>query len=434
MSETEATAKKEWDEKQLEAIRACCDIRRRIVAVTGKAGTGKTSLMREVAQRLSDHGYDVQSSAPTGKAAKRIREATGLHAMTNHRLLGYGAPIEYEETNEKTGRTKVVRLSTGPTYTRSQRMPYDTILCDEYAMVNREVHRNIIDALKDGARVCMFGDVNQLKPIEEDMRFRDTNSCFQVALNKFAGIVLDTNHRQGEGSGIAENGANVLAGKMPKRHDDFDISVTDKPVDELLKFIDQATEAGIRYDSVENQVLTVMNISWVGTKRLNLMVQARFWERDKPFIDLPRFKQDGDGTIRVQVGSKVVYTANVYDLGNGQSVFNGELGIVNEIDFDTGEVTIDFGDRMVTIPPLVIQIKGNRTVEYDPRKSIDHAYVLTTHKAQGSEYQQVCYVLNKSTTYGQSRRNLYTAITRARKHCTLITDMQSITKSTRFAG
>lgn len=427
------SAEVEWDDMQRKAIDACCDISRRIVAVTGKAGTGKTSLMREVSRRLSDHGYDVQSSAPTGKAAKRVREATGLSAMTNHRMLGYGTPIEYEETNEKTGRKKVVRLSTGPMFTRQRPLPHDTILCDEYAMVNREIHRNLIDALKAGARVCMFGDVNQLRPIEEDIRLKDAHSCFQVALTKFDGIVLDTIHRQEEGSGIAANGAAILEGKMPKRHEDFAITVSDKPVDELLKFIDEQTEAGIRYDSPDNQIITCMNKSWIGTKRLNLMVQARFWDRSRPYLDLPRYDKE-EGPIRIQDGSKVVFTSNIYDLGNGESVFNGELGIVESIDFDSGEVTIDFGDRCVTIPPIVVQVKGSRTYELDPRKSIDHAYVLTTHKSQGSEYQQVCYILNKSTSFAQSRRNLYTGITRARKKCTIITDMHSISKSTRYMG
>src|SRR3954454_23623197 len=146
-----------WDEVQAQAIDACCDISKRIVAVTGKAGTGKTLLLREVARRLSGAGYIVQSSAPTGKAAKRIREVTGLKAMTNHRMLGYGMPVDVEVDDDKTGGKKTVQVSTGPRFGRSKTLPYDTILCDEYAMVNQEIHRSIIDALKAGARVCMFG-------------------------------------------------------------------------------------------------------------------------------------------------------------------------------------------------------------------------------------------------------------------------------------
>ena len=117
----------EWDETQTKAIEACCDTSRRVVAVTGKAGTGKTLMMREVAQRLRDAGYSVQSSAPTGKAAKRIREATQLEAVTNHRLLGYGMPDEVEVEDELTGNKKTVQVSTGPRYNRRRPLHYDVL-------------------------------------------------------------------------------------------------------------------------------------------------------------------------------------------------------------------------------------------------------------------------------------------------------------------
>lgn len=141
--------------------------------------------------------------------------------------------------------------------------------------------------------------------------------------------------------------------------------------------------------------------------------------------------------IRIQVGSKIVYTANSYDLdGQGTAyAFNGETGIVQNIDFMEGSVEIDFNDRTVIIPPVMIVVKDNGVVqEQDPRRNIDLAYVVTTHKMQGSEVKHVCYVLNKSTLWGQSRRNFYTAVTRAREHCTVFCDPHSLAKSTRFAG
>ena len=181
-----------------------------------------------------------------------------------------------------------------------------------------------------------------------------------------------------------------------------------------------------------------MNRSWIGTQRLNLVMQAMFWDRARPFIELPRYRQAGkeQPAIRVQVGSKVVYTANTYDFGDQVSfAFNGELGTVINIDHAEGSVEIDFGDRTVIIPPLVITVRENgTTIEGDPRRNIDHAYVLTTHKMQGSELKHVCYVINKSTAWGQSRRNFYTAITRAREHCTVFCDMHSMAKSTKWAG
>lgn len=429
----------EWDETQTKAIEACCDTSRRIVAITGKAGTGKTLMMREAARRLTAAGYHVQSSAPTGKASKRIREATQLEAMTNHRLLGYGMPEEIEVEDEQTGDKKLVKVSTGPRFDRRRPLFYDVLLCDEYAMVNREIHTNLIQALKPGARICMFGDANQLKPIEEDRRLDQEPSSFQRMLEKFDGITLDTIHRHDAGSGIARNGSQVLQGRMPRTTDDFSMRTTDQPVRAVQEFVQVSLDAGHSYADTDHQIITSMNKSWIGTQRLNLVVQAMFWDRTRPFIDLPRHKwiSKDIGPIRVQVGSKVVYTANTYDMGDDDHSYalNGEVGIVTAIDFDTGGVEIDFGDRMVHVPPLVIVVRENGTViEMDPRRNIDHAYVLTTHKCQGSEFKHVCYVLNKSTLWSQSRRNFYTAITRAREMCTVFADMQSLAKSTRFAG
>jgi len=427
-----------WDARQLVAIEQCTDISKRIVAVTGEAGTGKTLLIKEVHKRLTDAGYWVQASAPTGKAAKRIKEATGLDAMTNHRMLSYGMPLEHIETDERSGRRKLVRISTGPRYRQQFPMSYDTIICDEYAMVNEEIHRNLINALKAGARICMFGDVNQLKPIEEDKRLDNQPSAFQRALIKFPATILETNHRQELGSGIAENARRILKGQMPQKRDDFTIHIDAEPVVLIQKFVRDHLAIDEDYSDAEHQIITTMNKSWIGTRRLNLVIQAMFWHRDRPYIELPRYKAwsgEDEAPIRVQVGSKVVYTANTYDLGTGQSAFNGEVGIVCEIAHDDGTVDIDLGDRIITVPPWLITVKEDgRVIEGDPRRNIDHAYVLTTHKCQGSEYRHVCYIMNRSTTWVQSRRNFYTGVTRARERCTVITDMVSLAKSTRFPG
>jgi exodeoxyribonuclease V alpha subunit len=428
-----------FDDKQQEAIDACCDIRKRIVAVTGKAGTGKTVIMKEVARRLVENGYVVQASAPTGKAAKRIREATGLQAMTNHRMLGYGMPTEHEEEDEKTGKKVIRKVSTGPKFHRMHPMAYDTILCDEYAMVNAEINRNLIDALRAGARICMFGDEHQLKPIEENRKLDEQPSAFQNALQKFGGITLDTIHRHDAGSGIARNGALILQGRVPRASEDFSLRQTDTPVADVQEFVTVRRDEGHSFADTDHQIITCMNRSWIGTQKLNLVIQAMFWNRVEPFIELPRYRQNSKEMtpIRVQIGSKVVYTANSYDIDGTGSVFafNGEVGIVCGINHAEGSVDIDFGDRIVTIPPLMITVRRDGAVlEQDPRRNIDHAYVLTTHGCQGSEYKHVCYVINKHTVWGQSRRNMYTAITRAREFCTVFFDAHSMAKSTRFAG
>lgn len=434
--DTLADRKMVWDEKQETAIAACCNADKRIVAVSGEAGTGKTQIIKEVEHRLRNAGYLVACSAPTGKAAMRIREATGLQAATNHRLLGYGQPIDHEDTDEKTGEKKLVRISTGPRFNRKQPLPYDFLLCDEYPMVNREIHDNLIAALKPGARIRMFGDMNQLRPIETDKALKDAPSAFQTALQKFTGVVLETNYRQLAGSGIVTNAKRILLGRTPNKADDFDIIYTDDPVMRLMQYVSQQKDLGIDYAGLDAQVITCMNKSWIGTKKLNLSLQSMWWDKAAPFISLPRHKwEESDVTIRVQIGSKVVYTANSYDMGNEQSVFNGEVGIVVDINQADESFDVDFGDRVVTIPPLLIVVRPDGSViETDPRKNVDLAGVITTHKMQGSEVRHVTYIINKSTIYGQSRRNFYTAVSRARDKCTVITDQHSMKKSTVWAG
>ncbi len=424
------------DDQQQHAIDTCCDVSKRIVAVTGKAGTGKTSIIKQVHKYLQDAGYIISVSAPTGKAAKRVQETTGIHAMTNHRLLGYGMPIDVEEEDRKTGEKKLVKISSGPSFNRRRPLADDVIICDEYAMVNHEIHDNLLAALKGGARMLYFGDVNQLRPIEENKKLAEEASPFMKLLTKFNGIELNINHRQAEGSGIHENAERILKGMMPQRRDDFGITYSDDPIKAIKVLVDEAKEQDRRFDTPSCQIVTCMNKSWIGTAKLNLTIQSMYWERERPGMDLPRHKWINDGgEIRVQVGSKVVYTTNSYDLGEGQSAFNGEVGTVIEINHTEGTLDVDFGDRVVRFPPyLVIVYSDGRAVETDPRRNIDLAYVLTTHKMQGSECDEIVYMLNKSTTYVQSRRNFYTAVTRAQKRCTVITDTLSINKSVKFMG
>jgi len=423
--------KRTWDEDQQIAITRCCGKDERVVAVTGGAGTGKTSLIEEIYWQLNDAGYSVGVSTPTGKAAKRVQEATGVFAQTNHRMLGYGMPEE-EVVEDIDGSKKRVRLSTGPKFNKNKPLHYDYILCDEYAMVNRVVHTELIAALKPGARIRMFGDTNQLKPIEEGHKRNDPPvvSAFEMALNRFNGVVLNTNHRQNQGSGIHANAQAILAGSYPRRYDDCMLRITDHPVREISELVQSSLTQGVDFSTPDHQIITQMNKSWIGTQKLNASLQALFWKKEHKALALPKSKWNEDReAVKIQIGSKIVNTANIYDLGNEQSMFNGEVGVVVGIDHDFGSIDVDFGDRIVNIPPLVVISNGDRQIEFDPRTNIELAYVLTTHKMQGSECKSVVVMLNKSTAFMQSRRNLYTALTRAREHATIITDQSSIARS-----
>lgn len=413
------------DPKQQEAVDLCCDLTQRVVGVTGAAGSGKTTILRKVYQSLKDHGYNVVLCSPTGKAAKRIYEVTGIPALTIHRLLEYTNP---GDINERTGKPEGYSY---PRRTRSYPLECDIVLADEFAMVNKEVARALFNALPNGGSIRVFGDNNQLQPIEEIDKNNSAPpgpSPFIALLQKFKSVTLETIHRQGQDSGILHNLQLVLRGRMPANNDQWTNKFTDRPVDALRELILDGIEEGIDYSSIENQVITTQHKSWIGTGKLNAMMQGLFHDRLDPSFFIPRNRWvEGEGgvkggDIRLYIGDKVIITRNQYDLG----VFNGETGKVIEFSSD-GEVIIDLGDREVLIPPAMLVVNQyGKTVEIDPRKDIDLAYCVTTHKMQGSEVKRVVYMLNKSTAYMQNRRNFYTAASRAREHVTIITDQRSM--------
>jgi len=408
----------ELDTEQQQAIHLCCDVTKRVVAVTGQAGSGKTTIIRLVHEHFTKAGYSVVLAAPTGKAAKRIQEATGVTAITVHRLLQYSHP---GDPDPKTGKPMGI---SAPRRDRDNPIGYDVVIIDEYAMVNTEVHRNLFDAIKSGGLVRLFGDLNQLKPIEETVVLKEKPSPFQQMLEKMPSVRLLTNHRQIEGSGIIENALLINKGMMPRRRNDFNMIVTDSPVARLKQLIEERAAQGIHYNALDNQVLTPTNKGWIGTHALNGMMQLMYLDNDRLLLTLPRhewLKKLGI-ICRVQAGSKVIYTSNNY----GLEVFNGETGIVSEIT-DYGEIVLDLGDREVVVPPEQSYVNQyGKTVFFDPRKDIDLAYAITTHKSQGSEYGHITYVLNKSIAFMQGRKNTYTAVTRARKHVDFIADQRSL--------
>jgi len=432
----------EWDATQQTAIDRCCDMMQRIVPVTGVAGTGKTTIIKQVYETLSDAGYSVALGAPTGKAAKRIQEATGIPAMTVHRML------EYPHPGERDPETGAAMSSTTPKRDKRNPIEYQIVLIDEYAMINREVHRNLIDALPAGGRLCMFGDVNQLKPIESGKVVG--RSPFEVALDKFSGTVLETIHRTVEGSGVAFNGDRILRGQIPLRKDDFIMKITDSPVDTLLDVVMDAYERGMNYGTNAGQIITCTKKTWIGTYKLNIALQ----EMLNPIgmhnrQSMPRHTWDHDMSIKLGVGDKVIWTENAYDLRDDwdryeeddygtrfytppppeKVIMNGESGVVTHVS-DEGMIHIDVGDRVVEVPPVqTVENKAGKLVQIDPRRTIDLGFVITTHKAQGSEWPHVIYIMNKTSSFMQSRHNLYTGISRARTTATLISDQRSLQNS-----
>lgn len=409
------------DSLQTQAIDLCCSTNERIVGVTGQAGTGKTTIMRQVYEALADAGHDIALAAPTGKAAKRISEATGIPATTIHRLLEFTHPGDPDpNTGKVTGVSVPRRRPDNP-------LEQSVILVDEASMINKQLWRDLIDAMSRGAIIRCFGDVNQLPPIEDDYNDK-TPSPFQKVLKDFKSVRLEHIYRQGEGSGIVKNGHRVLHGMMPFVADDFKIIWTGElapndPVSRLLKFVTDHPE--IDFNSLDNQIITPINKSWIGQYELNIKLQQLI-QKDKIFdaIMLPRPRWEKDKTCMIVPGDKVIWRKNDYKL----EIYNGETGRIVDVVNDV--ISIDFGDRVVGVPPWVeyLDADGN-TKGYDPREQIDLAYAVTTHKSQGSEYQHSVYVIDKSSYSMHHRNNLYTAITRARKSAFVITDQRSLQQS-----
>ena len=405
------------DEMQTKAVELCLNLNNRMVAVTGAAGTGKTSILRIVYDNLKANAYKPVLCAPTGKAAKRIYEATGIPAMTIHRLLEYPHPGERDPKTGKALRT------TEPKRHRDNPLEYDVVLCDEYAMVNNTVHRNLVDALPRGGALRCFGDVHQLQPIEQHNHIAfEGKSPFKRVLEKFAAVHLETIHRQTEGSGIVMNGARILQGRCPTKTDDFVIVITENPPAMIESLID---EEQIDVASIQDQVICLMNKDWVGSYKLSLYIQSKLRKENDKWIDVPRYEWAKKFPIRIRPLDKVIWTQNDYQL----QIFNGETGIVTDTN-EFGEITIDFGDREAVIPPIMeVEDKRGNIVTIDPRRNIDLAYAITTHKTQGSEYRKVVYVMNKSNFGMQCRPNFYTAVTRARQQAIVVSDMRSFQTS-----
>ena len=402
------------DAKQQEAVTLGCGTTDRIVGVTGSAGTGKTRLMKQIAEAFIEAGHTVSVAAPTGKAAKRISEATGLPATTLHRLLEYTHP---GDPDEKTG--KILGISV-PKRKPDNRLDASVVLVDEYSMVNSELDRNLLDAIPNGGLVRVFGDVNQLPPIEEGgFNTVPKPSPFQKHLKVFPSVTLEKIYRQGEGSGIVTNGARILKGMMPTQTDDFKMMIGKNPVTTIEDII---MAGDVDFTTLDNQIISPTHKGWIGTISINERIQ-KLLHGDKMHMAqvMPRTRYDKIKQLVLVPGDKILWRKNDYNL----EIFNGETGIVKEFIHD--QIVIDFGDRTIAVPPWVeYQMADGSVKGYDPRVVIAHAYVITTHASQGSEYFNVVYLMDKSVFMLQDRSNFYTAITRARKHTTIISDLRSL--------
>lgn len=426
------------DPAQQTAVDLCVDMTNRLVAISGEAGTGKTTIIRTVCDVLTANQIPFALAAPTGKAARRIREATGYPAVTIHKLLEFNRP----EIDEDTGNAK---SSTTPGRHAGNPLTEKVVLVDEYAMVSTALHRDLAAAIGQG---CMrvFGDIRQLPPID-NARLADPTSPFERCLAMRNSIILTRVYRQEEGNGILEAARAINAGAPFSKNEDVNIVFSPTMVGRLRDDVSIDPE---KWRSLDCQIISPLRKNDIGTVRLNGLLQSVILGDMTDKIELPRHKWQEKEHVYVGVGDKVVCTTNVYDMRDYEERFsvwidavtperqsfipcpetktmlNGEVGTIFAVHSD-GALEIDFGDRIVEVPPVVFDYseKHRTLIRIDNRKNIELAYALTTHKCQGSEYQEVAYVMAASAFFVLNRPNFYTAITRAKKKATIYTDQRA---------
>lgn len=375
----------ELAEAQRAAIRLASE--RSLVVITGGPGVGKTTLVRAVLSMIREARLDVRLAAPTGRAAKRMTEATGQPAMTVHRLLDFDPRVG---KFQKSG---------------SDPLEGHALVVDEASMLDIEMADALFDAVPPGMRVVLVGDVDQLPSVGPGAVLRDL-----IASGTIPYVRLTHIFRQGKGSLIVQNAHRINAGEMPENPppgDDSDFFIVErKDPDEarrtILELVQNRIPNRFGLDPLRDiQVLTPMHRGPVGSLLLNTELQAAL-NPVGPSINR------GERTFRV--GDKVMQLKNDYD----REVFNGDIGFVRSVDLE--ETT------------LVVRFDDERDVAYDAA-ALDElvlAYASSIHKSQGSEYAAVVLPLLTSHWVMLSRNLFYTGVTRGKRLVVVVGDPRAI--------
>lgn len=399
--------------EQQTAVDMGCDMRERVVGITGGAGTGKTSVLGHMYNELvSTHKKNnVVLCAPTGRAAKRIQEATGITAMTIHKLLEY--PMPDEPFTDEDG--NIVQPDNKPRRDAFNPLTQRIVLVDEASMVGPTIYMQLMDALPKGGVIRFFGDNNQLPPVEPG------TPPFLDILEKKSSIELTFNFRSDDF--IVANAQRILNGLIPVRNPRFEVIYSNDPIRELIQFADQ------NFTRHDHQIIMPTRKGKYGTIRVNPSLQLKY-NPTGPFLRLDR--HDGtEAPLALKSGDKFLWTKNDYAL----AMFNGEIGQVDWINTEDGSSNLVMPERAVTVPARIKAFSAyhGHVINYDPRKNIELGYAVTTHKAQGSEFNTVIYCICQGQAFLLNRRNLYTAVTRAKHQVIIISDRRGMSLSLRRA-
>ena len=393
----------ELDEMQKQAIMAAA--RHGLFILTGGPGTGKTTTINAIIRYFEEEGAELRLAAPTGRAAKRMTEATGYEAQTIHRLLELNGMPE----GEQEGRTvHFDRNSENP-------LEADVIIIDEMSMVDIALMHSLLLAVTAGTRLILVGDENQLPSVGPGNVLRDIirSRCFSV-------VELKKIFRQASESDIVVNAHKINHGEQVtinnKSRDFFFLKRYDADIiiRVVIALIQEKLPRYVDAKPYEIQVLTPMRKGFLGVERLNQILQRYL----NPPDDKKKEKEIGQRLFRE--GDKVMQVKNNYQLeweilgrykipvDKGVGVFNGDTGIMEEINEFAETATVQFED--------------GRRAEYSFKQleELELAYAVTIHKSQGSEYPAVILPLLSGPRMLMNRNLLYTAVTRARKCVTVV--------------
>ncbi|MDD4692370.1 ATP-dependent RecD-like DNA helicase [Eubacterium aggregans] len=367
-----------------------------VTIITGGPGTGKTTIVSGLIDILTGRGLSVVLAAPTGRAAKRMAEATGEEARTIHRLL------EYEPTGDD-GPLRFARDEDNP-------LSEDVVIVDEASMVDTLLMASLTRALSPGTKLILVGDVDQLPSVGPGQVLTDLIDSQVVPVVRLTAI-----HRQAKGSAIALAAQSINGGHLPEvggdGHSDL-VYLSRQSTGQALETILGLVGSGAGDGTVPGapQIITPMKKGPLGTIALNAALQKAL----NPAA--PEKNERALGNLIFREGDKVMQIKNDYKLKwqeqktyeSGEGIFNGDIGVITRIDTSGKTLTVHMDDDKVVDYP------------FDGLGALAHAYAMTIHKSQGSEFSQVILPLISGSPSFLTRKLLYTAITRAKDKLYLV--------------
>ncbi len=368
-----------------------------VMLLTGGPGTGKTTIVKALIDIFSSMDMKVALAAPTGRAAKKLSEATSHEAKTLHRLL------EFEYSSEDGDR---------PGFRRNENdlLDENVIIIDESSMIDNILMCSLLKAVKPGARVILIGDSDQLPSIGSGNVLRDLLDC-----ERFSTVRLNEIFRQAQESLIVTNAHRINNGELPimtvkdndffflprNTDDEIAFTVTDLCKNRLPKTYKEAAENGV-------QVITPSRKGVAGTENLNVMLQTSLnppSKEKREYKHRERIFREGDRVMQIKNNYEIEWYRD--DDSEGMGIFNGDIGVIERIDIAANIMHIKFDDRHVSY-------------EFTSLEELEHAYAITVHKSQGCEYPFVVIPLYSAPPMLLTKNLFYTAVTRAKKMVVLV--------------